>query len=95
MVTARSHTLGAFALALLITAAPLAAAEDDLGRYREAVRDICRIGVTPEITAAWERARQAASRAPSGGGGASDFAGIKTPEGFWLDCFQSPGDGKT
>jgi hypothetical protein len=66
------------------------ASPSEVQQYYEAVKDICRTGVTPEMTTAWIRARQALDAMRD----ASNFAGIKSPTEMWLDCFQSPGDGK-
>jgi hypothetical protein len=41
------------------------------------------------------RARQTLEAARYGGGrDGVNFAGIKSPVDTWLDCLQSPGDGK-
>jgi 2-methylisocitrate lyase-like PEP mutase family enzyme len=95
LVTARFSTLAALALGLLAVAVPAAALQAEIARYHHAVRDICRTGVTPAIADAYEQARQAVERAQYGGGRDNNFWGLKTPEGFWLDCLQSPNDGKS
>ena len=52
--------------------------------------------MTAAISAAYEEARRAFERArPDGGLQDGNFAGLKSPAELWLDCFQSPGDGKT
>jgi hypothetical protein len=80
----------------LFAVGPTDAFQDELRRYYDSAKSICRTGVTPEITSAYEQARQAMDRARAVGGlGANNFAGIKMPSDLWLDCFQSPGDGKT
>jgi hypothetical protein len=80
----------------LVAVGPTDAFQDELRRYYDSAKSICRTGVTPEITSAYEQARQAMDRARAAGGlGANNFAGIKMPSDLWLDCFQSPGDGKT
>ena len=80
----------------LVAGSPSAAFQTELSRYYEATRDICRTGVTPAITAAYEQARLTLDRArPTGGLQDGNFAGLKSPAEMWLDCFQSPGDGKT
>jgi hypothetical protein len=83
--------------ALCLVAADRAAAYPaELSRYYEATRDICRTGVTPVIVSAYEQARLALDRARSSAGARDgNFAGVKSPADVWLDCFQSPGDGKT
>jgi hypothetical protein len=79
----------------LTAVSPAGAVEAELSRYYDAARDICRTGVTPAITAAYEEARRALDRArPTGGLQSGNFAGLKAPTELWLDCFQSPGDGK-
>ncbi|HEU4370589.1 MAG TPA: hypothetical protein VFV05_20400 [Methylomirabilota bacterium] len=95
MVIARLATRAALVLGLLGAAAPAAAFQAEVARYHHAVRDICRSGITPAIAAAYEQARLAVERASYGGGRDSNFWGLKSPEAFRLDCFQSPGDGKT
>lgn len=82
------------ALGLLAPAVPATAYEAEVARYHRSVHDICRTGVTSAIVAAYEQARQAVERARPGGGRDDNFWGVKSPESFWLDCFQSPGDGK-
>ena len=85
--------LGALQLAAV---GPTDAFQDELRRYYDAAKSICRTGVTPEITIAYEQARQAMDRAGAAPGlGSNNFAGVKLPVELWLDCFQSPGDGKT
>jgi hypothetical protein len=80
---------------LLAAAGPTMAYQTEVQRYYESMKDICRTGVTPEMTAAWSQARLALDTARYGGGrDGSNFAGIKSPTDAWLDCFQSPGDGK-
>jgi hypothetical protein len=54
------------------------------------MKDICRTGPLPDMTATWLRARQAMDAARE----SNNFAGLKSPTDAWLDCFQSPGDGK-
>jgi hypothetical protein len=84
------------AVLCLVAVDPIAAFQAELSRYYEATRDICRTGVTPAITSAYEQARLALDRArPTGGLQDGNFAGLKSPAEMWLDCFQSPGDGKT
>jgi hypothetical protein len=47
------------------------------------------------MTAAWTRALHALDAARYGGGrDGNNFAGIRSPADTWVDCFQSPGDGK-
>jgi hypothetical protein len=80
----------------LVAVGPTDAYQDELRRYYDSARSICRTGVTPEITSAYEQARRAMDRARAAGAiGGNNFAGIKMPSELWLDCFQSPGDGKT
>jgi hypothetical protein len=79
----------------LASVGPVEAVQDELARYYDSVTSICTTGVTPEITSAYEQARRALDRARAGGALSGNFAGVKTPEEAWLDCLQSPGDGKT
>lgn len=95
MVTPRLARLAALALGLLAAAAPAAAFQAEIARYHHAVRDICQTGITPAVMVAYDQARQAVERARYGSGRDNNFWGLKSPEGFWLDCFQSPSDGKT
>jgi len=95
MVIASLAMRAALVLGLLAAAAPAAAFQAEVARYHDAVRDICQTGITPAIAAAYEQARQAVERARYGSGRDNNFWGLKSPEGFWLDCFQSPSDGKT
>jgi hypothetical protein len=81
-------------VAWLAAASPAAAFQAEVARYHLLVANICQTGVTPAMWAAYEEARQAVERARYGSGRGNNFWGLKTPEGFWLDCFQAP-DGKT
>jgi len=87
------RTMGGLGVLWLASVGPTEAFQAELKRYYESTKDICRTGVTPEIVSAYEQARQAMDRA--GGLGSSNFAGIKRPTEVLLDCYQSPGDGKT
>ena len=90
------RTMGVLGALQLATVGPTDAFQDELRRYYDAARSICRTGVTPEMTSAYEQAREAMDRARAAGGlGANNFAGIKAPSELSLDCFQAPGDGKT
>jgi hypothetical protein len=80
--------------ALALAAGPVAAFQAEVAHYHQLVGDVCRTGITPRIVAAYERARQAVEQARHGSGRDGNFWGLKSPEGFWLDCLQSP-DGKT
>ena len=90
------RTVGVLAALQLAAVGPADALPDEIGRYYDSAKSICRTGVTAEMMSAYEQARQAMERARAAGGlGANNFAGIKTPIELWLDCVQSPGDGKT
>jgi hypothetical protein len=79
----------------LAAVGPTEAQQPEVARYYVSTKDICRTGVTPEIMAAYDKARQEMDRARASGAlGANNFAGIKMPTEMWLDCVQSPGDGK-
>ena len=91
----RFRTICAGVAVLLAGAGPTIAFQTEIQRYYESMKDICRTGVTPQMTAAWGQASQAIEAARYGGGrDGNNFAGIKSPTDTWLDCFQSPGDGK-
>lgn len=90
------RTMGVLGALQLAAVGPTDAFQDELRRYYESARSVCRTGVTPEIASAHEQARQAMDRARAAGGLAgNNFAGVKMPSELLLDCFQSPGDGKT
>ena len=93
-MTGRARLLPLLALAWLASAAPAAAFQAEVARYHRLAADVCQTGVTPAMRAAYEEALQAVERARYGSGRENNFWGLKTPEGFWLDCFQAP-DGKT
>jgi hypothetical protein len=94
-VSRRLRATGVCIGMLCATAGPTMAFQFEVQAYYESMKDICRTGVTPEMTAAWTRARDALDAARYGGGrDGINFAGIKSPADTWLDCFQSPGDGK-
>jgi hypothetical protein len=93
LMTARSIP-AVVALAVLAAAGPADAFQGEVARYHAAVADICQTGVTPVIQRAYEHAYQALERARYGSGRDNNFWGLKSPEGFWLDCFQGL-DGKT
>lgn len=79
----------------LATAGPTEALQAELTRYYDSVKHVCTTGVTMEMTVAYEAARQALERARQAGALRGNFAGVKAPPEAWLDCWQSPGDGKT
>ena len=63
----------------------------DVDRYWAAVHDVCVRGVTSEMRSLYEAARQSVAGTGYGGGTSSNFWGIRGPEAFYQDCFQSPG----
>jgi hypothetical protein len=69
---------------------PTIAQQSAIQHYYESMKDICRTGVLPEMTALWLKARQEMEATRE----RNNFAGLKSPTDTWLDCFQSPGDGK-
>jgi len=89
-----TRLLAACALVLLTTgsASPAPAFQPELRRYYDLLRNVCLTGVTPQITAAYEQARVAVERAQYGSGREGNFWGVRTPEHFYQDCFQSPGN---
>jgi hypothetical protein len=91
----RLASLVVLGLALLAPAADALAFQAELQRYYRALDQICRTGVTPEVTRFYEEARRAVDAAKYGGGRDNNFWGVKTPEQAYNECFQSPGDGKT
>ena len=87
--------IGALAAVLAAGVGPTMAFQAELQRYYDSMRDICRTGVTSQMTAAWMQAVRAMDAARYGGGrDGNNFSGIKSPTDTWLDCFQAPGDGK-
>jgi hypothetical protein len=92
-VSVGSRILG-LTLAAVAMAAPVEALQADLARYYDSVKDVCRTGVTTEMISAYDRAHRALEQARPSSTPGSNFAGLKAPEQFWLDCVQSPGDGK-
>jgi hypothetical protein len=86
----RLRAIVACVVVLLAWVGPTMANQTEVQRYYESMKNICRTGVMPEMTAAWLQARQAMDAARDG----NNFAGLKSPTETWLDCFQSPGDGK-
>ena len=48
-------------------------------------------GVTPEMRSLYEAARQSVEGADHGAGTSSNFWGVRGPDAFYQDCFQSPG----
>jgi hypothetical protein len=89
------RTLSMLALLPLAPARPTEAFQAELTRYYDSVKHVCTTGVTPEMLTAFEAARQAVDRARRAGALTGNFAGVKAPSEAWLDCLQSPGDGKT
>jgi hypothetical protein len=87
--------LSAVLLVHLLAAGPADAYQAESKRYYDAVARICQTGVTSEINTLYEAAQRADDTARKAGTrDANNFAGIKSPESAYLDCFQSPGDGK-
>jgi hypothetical protein len=94
-VRVRLRTIAAALVSMLAGVGPTMALQSEVQQYYDSMKDICRTGVTPEMTAGWKRAQEALDRARDGAGrNGNNFAGIKSPTDTWLDCFQSPGDGK-
>ena len=91
----RRLTMCSLIITLAAGPGPATAFETEVQRYYESLTDICRTGVTPAMTAAWVRAVRALEAARYGGGrDGTNFGGIRNPEAAWLDCMQSPGEGK-
>ena len=85
------RTMGVLGALQLVAVGPTDAFQDDLRRYYDSATSICRTGVTPEIEATYERARQAMDQARAAGKiEANNFAGVKTPPQLWLDCVRGP-----
>ncbi len=87
----RTAVLAVLGLALLATAGRALAFRAELQRYYRAIEQICRTGVTPEVTKLYEDARRAVDEAKYGGGRDGNFFGVKTPEQARDECFQAPG----
>ena len=90
--------LAALGLCLVVVAGPGDAIafqnepfQGALQRYYQALQDICRTGVTPDLVQLYEEARQAVEAAGYGGGRDNNFWGVKPPDRAHNDCFQSPG----
>lgn len=94
MVTRQLALVSVIGLGWLAIAGPALAFQAEVARYHLAVATVCQTGITPAMWVAYEDARVAVDRAEYGGGRAGNFWGLRTPEAFWLDCFQAP-DGKT
>jgi hypothetical protein len=94
-VSSRCRALRALMVVQLAAAGPTEALQAELTRYYDSVKHVCATGVTAEMTAAYEAAVQALERARQAGVLRGNFAGVKAPPEAWLDCVQSPGDGKT
>jgi hypothetical protein len=63
----------------------------ELGKYWDGLKRICVTGITPELTRLYNDAVRAMNTVGQGGGRSSNFAGVRTPEHAYGDCFQSPG----
>jgi hypothetical protein len=89
------HVVLSAVLLVHLLAGPADAHEAESRRYYDAVARICQTGVTSEINILYEMAQRADDAARKAGTRhANNFAGLKSPESAYLDCFQSPGDGK-
>jgi hypothetical protein len=86
----RLCTIAACISMLVSGVGPTIAEQGAIQHYYESMKDICRTGVLPEMTALWLKARQEMEASRQ----SNNFAGLKRPTDTWLDCFQSPGDGK-
>lgn len=78
-------------LGIVLAAADASAFQAEVQRYYQAVGDICRTGITPEILRLYQEAARAVDKAEYGSGRGGNFWGLQTPENAWLACFQSPG----
>ncbi len=76
------------ALSLLATAVPASAFEADLEAYRQALRGICRTGVTGEITRLYQEAVKAVDAARAARRVPTNFVGPRPPDLAYLDCLQ-------
>jgi hypothetical protein len=94
-VRAAALGLTLFAAFLLAPAAGALAFQAELQRYYRALDQICRSGVTPEVTQVYEEARRAVDAAKYGGGRDNNVWSVKAPEPAYTECFRSPGEGKT
>jgi hypothetical protein len=87
----RALVLGGCAALPPVAPALPSAFQTDVDRYWLAVADVCIRGVTPEMRSLYAAARQAVAGTGHGGGSSSNFWGIRDPDAFYQDCFQSPG----
>ena len=90
------RTMGVLGALQLAAVGPTDAFQDEVGRYYDSARSICRTGVTPEITSAYEQARQATDQARAAGRiEANNFAGVKTPPQTVARLLRGPSDDLT
>lgn len=76
--------------AALAVPAGAEAFQAELQRYLRSVEHVCRTGITREMWQAYEEARKAIEAAQYGSGRDNNFWGLRTPENWHQDCFQSP-----
>ncbi len=73
---------------LLLMASGAAASEDELKVYQEALSRVCLTRVTRELDQLYQAAVRAVEAARSAGQIPRSFAGLRSPERAYLDCFQ-------
>ena len=73
---------------LLLMASGAAAFEDELKAYHQALARVCIARVTRELERLYQAALRAVEAAQSAGQIPRSFAGVRSPERAYLDCFQ-------
>ncbi len=73
---------------LLLMASGAAALEDELKAYQQVLSRVCITGVTRELERLYQAALRAVEAAKSAGQIPRSFAGLRSPERAYLDCFQ-------
>ncbi len=73
---------------LLFMASGAAAFEGELKAYQQALSRVCITGVTRELERFYQAALRAVEAAKSAGQIPRSFAGLRSPERAYLDCFQ-------
>lgn len=83
-----NHRLVVGLTLLLFMASGAAASEDELKAYQQALSRVCITGVTRELEQLYQAALRAVEAAKSAGQIPRSFAGLRSPERAYLDCFQ-------
>ncbi len=80
--------VGLALLLLVASGAEAAAFEDELKAYQQILARVCVTGVTRELERLYQAALRAVEAAQSAGQIPRSFAGVRSPERAYLDCFQ-------